>query len=370
MCSKGSKWLYRLVGLLSTSLWLVPLLEHSALAQSGQFPSAGPKFSWAKSSDAVIGASDQLSGHELTGTISGTILDETGALIEGAQIKLAREGQPDQDAVSDRYGEFSFSNVTAGPFELSTMFGGFTTQTYSGTLRPGENYAVPPITLAVAATATTLSVSISATEIAEAELKDQENQRVLGALPNFYVTYDSAAPSLTAKQKFKLAWKATTDPVNFMVIGGTAGMEQATNSFLGYGQGAEGYAKRFVAAYADSVTGTILGGAILPSVFRQDPRYFYKGAGTVPSRIVYALTRAVVCKSDKGHWQADYSAIVGGFASAGISNLYYPSERNGAVSTIENTLVGIGTSAVTNVLQEFVFRKLTPHVPKYAPLAP
>lgn len=370
MSSKESKWLYQLVGLLSAILWLVPFLEYSALAQSGQFASAGPKSLWPKPSQTVIAASEQLPGHDRAGTISGTILDETGAPIEGAQIKLAREGQPDQDELSDLYGEFSFSNVIAGPFELRMMFGGFKTQTYSGTLRAGENYAVSPITLAVAATSTSMSVSISSTEIAEAELKDQENQRVVGALPNFYVTYDSAAPPLTAKQKFKLAWKATTDPVNFLVIGGTAGMEQATNSFPGYGQGAEGYAKRFAAAYADSVTGTFLGGAILPSIFRQDPRYFYKGTGTARSRIVYAFTRAVVCKNDKGHWQANYSAIVGGFASGGISNLYYPSERNRTVSTIENTLVGIASSAVTNVLQEFVFRKLTPHAPKYAPVSP
>jgi hypothetical protein len=348
----------------------MPFLEYSARAHFRQFPSTASESTRPKSSETAIAASEQEAGRELRGTISGTILDETGALIEGAKVRLSLEGQPDQGQLSNRAGEFSFNNVIAGPFELTIMFTGFSTQTYSGTLHWGEEYAVPPITLIVAAPSTNVRVSMSQAEIAEAELNDQGKQRILGALPNFYVTYDPAAPPLNTKQKFKLAWKATIDPVNFMVTSGTAGMEQAKNSFPIYGQGAEGYAKRFAVNYADAVTGTFLGAAILPSVFRQDPRYFYKGAGTVRSRFLYALTRSVICKNDDGRSQANYSAIVGGLASAGISNLYYASDRNEMVLTIENTLVGIGASAVTNVLQEFVFRKLTPHAPNYAPAAP
>jgi hypothetical protein len=370
MGSKDCKWLYPLAGPLLVSLVVVPFLESSALAQLRKSSSVSPESCWPKSSEMVVADSKEQPGQDPVGTINGTILDETGALIEGAHVRLSLEGQSDQDDLSDSEGEFSFSNVLAGPFELKIMFGGFTTHICSGTLRPGENYAVPPITLVLASTSTNIEVALSQTEVAEAELKDQEKQRVFGALPNFYVTYDPAAPPLTVRQKFKLAWKATTDPVNFVVTAGTGGMGQAANSFAGYGQGAQGYAKRFAGAYADSVTGTFLGGAILPSIFRQDPRYFYKGAGTVHSRILYALTRAVVCKNDKGQWQANYSAIVGGFAAAGISNLYYPSARSRADSTIENTLVGIGSSAVTNVLQELIFRKLTPHAPNYAAAAP
>jgi hypothetical protein len=367
---KGFRWLCRLAGLLSVALGLMPFLQPSARAHFRQIPSTSSGLRTPKSSETAIAASEQLAGQEVPRTICGTILDETGALIEGARIELSREGQPDQGELSNSAGEFSFNNVIAGPFELTVMFTGFATQTYTGTLRCGEKLSVPPITLVVAAASTNVSVSMSRAEIAEAELNDQGKQRVLGALPNFYVTYDPAAPPLTTKQKFKLAWKATIDPVNFMVTAGTAGMEQSENSFPGYGQGAKGYAKRFAANYADAVTGTFLGGAILPSVFRQDPRYFYRGDGTVRSRLLYALTRSVICKNDEGHWQANYSAIVGGLASAGISNLYHPSDRSATVLTIENTLAGIGTTAVTNVLQEFLFRKLTPHAPNYAPAAP
>jgi hypothetical protein len=108
--------------------------------------------------------------------------------------------------------------------------------------------------------------------VAEEQIKDEEKQRVLGVVPNFYVTYTSGAVPLTPKQKFKLAGKTAVDPFTLVFVGGFAGIEQAQNRFSGYGQGAQGYAKRFGARYADTVTGTFIGGAILPSLLKQDPR--------------------------------------------------------------------------------------------------
>lgn len=353
------------------SAGLLPSWEFSALAQESAVAQT-PQPSRPKSTETGIAAGEQPPGQELVGAISGTIVDGTEAPISEAHIKLSREGHPDQDVVSDDGGQFSFNNVTSGPFHLTISYAGFTPTTYSGTVSSGGNYIVPPIVLIVATKVTDVRVSMTQEEIAEAEIKDQEKQRIFGALPNFYVTYDPAAPPLTSKQKFKLAWKATTDPVNIAVAAGTAGMEQAANSSPGYGQGAQGYAKRFGAAYADSLTGTFLGAAILPSLFKQDPRYFYKGTGTVRSRMLYALAASVICKSDNGRWQANYSAVVAGFVSAGISNLYYAptADRGRPAQTIENALIGIGSSAVTNVLQEFLFRKLTPHAPNYASANP
>ena len=353
------------------SVGLSPSWECSALAQQSAVAQT-PQPSRPKSTETGIAAGEQPPGQELVGTISGTIVDGTEAPISEAHIKLSREGHPDQDVVSDDGGQFSFNNVTSGPFQLTISYAGFTPTTYSGTVSSGGSYIVPPIVLIVATKVTDVWVSMSQEEIAEAEIKDQEKQRIFGALPNFYVTYDPAAPPLTSKQKFKLAWKATTDPINIAVAAGTAGMEQAQNSSPGYGQGAQGYAKRFGAAYADSVTGTFLGAAILPSLFKQDPRYFYKGTGTVRSRMLYALAASVICKSDNGRWQTNYSVIVAGFVSAGISNLYYApaADRGRPALTVENALIGIGSSAVTNVLQEFLFRKLTPRAPNYASANP
>jgi hypothetical protein len=105
-------------------------------------------------------------------------------------------------------------------------------------------------------------------------------------------------------------------------------------------------------------------------LLKQDPRYFYKGTGSIRSRILYALANSVICKGDNGHWQVNYSAIGGGLAAGGISNLYYPAADRGAALTVENTIIGIGATAATNLLQEFLIRKLTPHAPTYAPQKP
>src|SRR5208337_5439456 len=186
-----------------------------------------------------------------------------------------------------------------------------------------------------------------------------------------YVSYLPNAVPLNSKQKFKLALRTVVDPFTLVFVGGAAGVEQAQNHFAEYGQGAQGYGKRFGAGYADMVAGTFIGAAILPSLLKQDPRYFYKGSGSKPSRFVYAIGNSVICKGDNGRWQANYSNILGSFAAGGISNLYYPArDREGAGLTFETGLIGIGTTAAANILQEFVVRKFTPKVPKHDPATP
>ena len=287
-------------------------------------------------------------------------------------MKLTREDQSaSQEVLSGDDGQFSFANIAPGPFQLTITSAGFATQTYSGVLRSGEINIVPQIALVIATEITEVRVELSPIELAQEQIKDQEKQRVLGFIPNFYVSYIPNAAPLTPKQKFQLAWKATIDPVTFGITGVIAGVQQATDQFSGYGQGAEGYAKRYGAAYGDEVTGTFIGGALLPSLLKQDPRYFYKGSGSTRSRILYALANSVICKGDNGHWQANYSGILGSLAAGGISDLYYPAnDRNGAGLVFENTLIGIGASAADNLLQEFLLRKLTPHVPNQAPANP
>jgi len=176
---------------------------------------------------------------------------------------------------------------------------------------------------------------------------------------------------LSSKQKFQLAWKTVIDPFTLVFVGGAAGVEQAQNHFSGYGQGAQGYGKRFGAGYADTVSGTFIGAAILPSLLKQDPRYFYKGTGSKTSRFMYAVANSFICKGDNGRWQPNYSNVLGSLASGGLSNLYYPAnDRDGAELTFENAALGIGATAVANILQEFVIRKLTPKVPNREAVQP
>lgn len=352
------------------TLAMLLLSGFSTLAQPPNALQSGvPPQGLASAAGAAETAGGQAPDPQTAGSISGMVVDRSGAVIVGARVRLSRENQT-LEAVSDSDGRFAFTDVAPGLFHLTTSSEGFATQSYSGTLQSGENCVVAPIALEVAAASTEVQVAMSRTEVAEAEIKDEEKQRILGFVPNFYVTYDPAAVPLRPKQKFELAWKSSIDPVSFGLTAAIAGVEQATGAFSGYGQGAQGYAKRFGAGYADLVIGTFIGGAALPSLFKQDPRYFYKGTGSKRSRVFYAIAMSVVCKGDNGHWQANYSGILGGLAAGGISNLYYPeTDRNGVAFTFENALIGIGTSAAANILQEFVIRKLTPHAPSYTPPA-
>jgi hypothetical protein len=161
------------------------------------------------------------------------------------------------------------------------------------------------------------------------------------------------------------------DPVSFGLIGVIAGIQQAQSAFSRYGQGAEGYGKRYGTSYANFVSGTFIGSAILPSLLKQDPRYFYKGSGSKRSRILYALANSVICKGDNGNWQPNYSSILGNLAAGATSNLYYPAKhRDGVGLTFEGGAIGIGATTGANLIQEFFIRKLTRNVPNNDPPKP
>jgi len=356
----GLNWVLRPLSMAWLSVSVL-LFAFSTPAQSQQFPVPQPPATG-------ISAAQQLPEKQLTGSINGTVVDRSGDHVVGALVTLTREDQsPKQEVLSGDNGQFTFAKLVSGTFRITLTASNFTTQTFSGVLHPGESYMVPPIALALVTAPTHLQVVAAGTEVAEEEIKLQEKQRVLGIVPNFYVSYVPDAFPLNSKQKFELAWKATIDPVTIILTAATAGIEQARNGFRGYGQGAEGYAKRFGAAYADAAIGTFIESAILPSLLKQDPRYFYKGTGSKRSRILYAIGNLVVCKGDNKRWQPNYSNIFGSLAAGGISNLYYPAKDRGVGLTFENVFIGFGAGAVVNLAQEFVLRRLTPKVPDYDP---
>jgi hypothetical protein len=303
-------------------------------------------------------------------SIHGTVTSTDGAVYQGAHVELwlgAETAQPGEVGQTDNDGAYSFIHLPAGPFKLVVSSAGFTKQEVSGTLEPGQVLEAQTIVLPMAGTSNEVVVSGgSQVEIAQAQLNLEEKQRVLGVLPNYYVSYDRNPEPLTARQKYQLAWKTEIDPVTWVMTGAVAGFEQAHGTFSGYGQGAQGFAKRFGANYADGFVGTMLGGAVLPAWFKQDPRYFYKGTGSFMSRAGYAIANAVICKGDNGHWQANYSAIIGGLAAGGISNLYYPASDRANVGLIfESAAIGTGEGAIQNLIQEFIVRKLTPRLPHF-----
>jgi hypothetical protein len=111
---------------------------------------------------------------------------------------------------------------------------------------------------------------------------------------------------------------------------------------------------------ADATVGTLLTGSVLPMVFRQDPRYFYKGTGTTMSRTFYALKTTVICKGDNGRWQPAYANVLGTFGAGAVSGLYYPGGEHGGMLVLENGLTALAFDGFSNVMQEFVLRRMTP----------
>jgi len=305
-------------------------------------------------------------------SLHGAVVGPDGAVYQGVQITLTGTNPP-ASVQSDSNGRYVFGDLPAGSYKLSFSGPGFATQVVPVRLDPGQSLEVKAVTLLVSTATTSVQVdgSQSQFEIAQYQLQQEEQQRIFGAIPNFYVVYYAHPAPLTPKQKFHLAWRSSIDPFTFLANGVFAGIEQAANTYPGYGQGARGYAKRYGAGYADGFTDTMIGSAILPSLLKQDPRYYWKGTGTTRSRILYALANSVVCKGDNGRWQFNYSGILGGAAAGGISNLYYPAaDRNGIGLTVENTALGIAGSAVQNLFQEFLVRKLTPKANKPNPPQP
>jgi hypothetical protein len=182
---------------------------------------------------------------------------------------------------------------------------------------------------------------------------------VLGVIPNFYSAYDWDAPPMLAKQKFKLSFRALIDPVSFLDVAGIAGAEQYQGIFPAYGCCFTGYAKRYGAAFANHAAGDMLARGVYPGIFHQDPRYFYKGTGSFSSRALYAMSRAVVARSDSGRTMPNYSQILGNLSAGAISNLYYPQADRGAKLVFLNGLAETGANAVGNLIREFILKDLT-----------
>jgi hypothetical protein len=182
------------------------------------------------------------------------------------------------------------------------------------------------------------STEEAARKKAQDQLKQQEHQRVLGVMATFNTTTNKDALPLTAGQKYQLFFKSATDPWPFALAAFVSGIDQAENSFPEYGQGVQGYAKRFGASYTDYFTGNLLGNAVLTSLLHEDPRFFQKGTGSATSRALWAAGSTVWCKRDKGTWGPNYANVIGNLMGAAVSNLYYPESDRTASGTIERGL--------------------------------
>jgi hypothetical protein len=303
-----------------------------------------------------------------SGIISGVVLNINGEPVPGATVILQEEGRSEErTATSGEDGRFLFTGLFAGKFHATIHAAGLESFVSPEiTLRAGEHHEMQHISLPIAATSTDVQVTVTQEEIAQEQLHAQEQQRVFGVLPNFYTSYIWDAAPLTAKQKFGLALKSITDPIDFVVTGAVAGVQQAADIYHDYHQGVEGYAKRYGASYADGAIARMIGSAVLPSILHQDPRYFFQGTATKKSRAWHAISSAVITRQDSGALRPNYSHIGGGFIGGAISNLYHPAANRGVGLTLRNGGIEIAGNALNNLIREFLLRQLTPKVPDYA----
>jgi hypothetical protein len=298
------------------------------------------------------------------GMIVGTVIDINGDTVPQATVVLEGAAGGAQTVVSNDNGFFEFKDLEPGAsYAVSITAEGFAKWSSPAiTLQPGQYFILTGIQLRIEQALTSVTVTstvASSEEIAREQVKAEEQQRVLGFIPNFLVEYDPNAAPLTAKLKFELASKVSFDPVTIAGVALYAGINQAGDR-PNYQQGFKGYSERFGALYADGFTDIMIGGAILPSLLHQDPRYFYQGTGTTNSRLRHALLSSFICRGDNGRWQPNYSTVGGDLASAALSNAYYPRSNRGAGLFLSNFLIDTGQRAVANVAQEFILRRLTP----------
>jgi hypothetical protein len=316
---------------------------------------------------ASIALHAQLPNAPDTGSITGFITDTDKAAIPNAQITLEL---PSTRAVlltvaTDTTGSFTLAPVGSGIYRMRVKAPGFTSWKVEDIeVRPAQTVTLDPIELGVEAIHTEVD-AITVEDLAEQQITAEEHQRILGVLPNFYVSYVRNAQPLTRRQKFKLALVISRDPLTFATAGISAGIEQAQGDLAGYGPGPSGYAQRFAAAYGDHLSATFLGSAVFPSLFRQDPRYFYNGHGSVIHRALYAVSTVVICKGDNGHWQPNYSNVLGNVGAGALSSLYYPnSAKHDLQTSADNIFIGIGEGSFSTLFQEFLLRHLTHGVPQ------
>jgi Carboxypeptidase regulatory-like domain len=252
-------------------LWLFLLFLYGTLPAPGRAQQK-PAVHLARANATDLNATEATfevpqSNLQAPGSITGKVVDQSGAAVGGARVTLAREGQSQNlEALTDDDGQFSFADVAPGPLQLTITSPGLAPQTLHEALNAGQACILPDVMLAVATQVTEVHVGVTAAELAEDEVKAEEKQRLFGVIPNCYVTYEPHTVPLPAKLKFELAWKSASDPFTLAAVSAVAGIEQANHQWRGYGQGASGYAKRYL--IPDVLAGTYIGSAVLPSLLK------------------------------------------------------------------------------------------------------
>ena len=303
-----------------------------------------------------------------SGAISGVVSDIAGALVPNASIKLQDKAHTTlRETTSDAAGSFTFAKLPPGIYTVLISAKGLETfLSEPVTLKANVRFELPVISLPVAATNTSVDVAANSVEVADMELHVETEQRVLAVFPNYYTSFVFNAAPLNTRQKFRLSLKATLDPVAFITPAIVAAFEQADDTYPGWSTDTAGYFKRYWADFGDAFVGRNLGSGLFPTIFKQDPRYFYMGPSQpLKRRLWHAISAGIIARGDNGHLQPNYSHILGNASAGALSSVYHPASNSAQSLAADDALFGIGGTAVQCLLREFILSHITTHVPDY-----
>ncbi len=183
----------------------------------------------------------------------------------------------------------------------------------------------------------------------------KQTNRMFWLVPNFSAVSEGAQlPPLSTGEKFRMAAEdSVTDYSGYTWTAILAGQGLLTNSDPEFGRGAAGYGRYFWHNFVDGVSGTFFTEAIVPTITREDPRYYTMGSGGFFHRVGYAISRSVVTKTDSGGETFNWSEVGGNALEAALSNAYYPASDRGARQTAKNWGVQMESAVLNHIFQEF-----------------
>jgi Carboxypeptidase regulatory-like domain len=306
-----------------------------------------------------VSAQSTVAANTNSGTVLGRVLDVNEDPVANATVVLQRPDGDHVNVVTMDDGAFAFHDLTPGiAYQITVTAQAYGDWSSSVIVEPGQEKTLSDIKLRIVAMHRAVTVNYSPQEVAAQQLKEEEHQRVLGFIPNIFVTYEPHPEPPTAKMKFHLTYKGLTHPTFFAFEALWAGVEQAAD-LTDYRLGTRGYGERFGANLASGASEGLFANAILPSLLHQDPRYFYHGSGTKGSRVWHAFSAPFVCQGDNGKLQPNYSQMGGSLISAALSNTYYPASARGAGLVFTNFGTSIGLHVALGLAQEFLLGKFT-----------
>lgn len=317
------------------------------------------------SGNLPLQAQEKIDPAQNTAAIQGKVIDASGAPILGAVVTAALPDGNSRVTVTDGQGAFQISSLAAGTYNLKISASGLADWSGSNVRASAGPESMPfLVIMRVAPAVTKVTVGLPPEEVAQAQLNQEVQQRVLGVLPNYYVAYEEHPAPLSPRQKLHLGLKVLLDPATLTAVGITAGVQQQRNSYYQYGQGTAGFAKRFGAEYATAADAVLITSVLADSVLHQDPRYFYSGKGSIAQRVWYATKSAFRARGDDGKWQPPYAGLIGTIAAAEIAQTYRPDPRTQYSLIGRSVMFRFAGLVGLNLFEELLLKKLTTHTPQ------